>query len=100
MFYRFGLTSTESGFIASSYEIAAFACVLFVTYVGGRGHKPLWVAWGILLIGLAGVIFALPYFLAPQYTYIEKSIACHKNAINDDCQPSELRGYRYGERIL
>jgi organic anion transporter 4A len=45
MFTRFGIKSTESGLIASSYDIASFLCLLPVSYLGGRptGSKPLWI---------------------------------------------------------
>ena len=42
---RFGIKSTESGLIASSYDMASFLCLLPVSYLGGRGtgSKPVWI---------------------------------------------------------
>lgn len=92
--FRFGLSSTESGLIASCYEIAGTLVVLFVTYVGGRGHKPLWVAWGIFLIGLSGVIFSLPHFIASRYSFTKTSHVCG-DLLESSCQQKELKSFRY-----
>ena len=43
---RFDLTSKETGFIMSSYDIASVLCLIPVSYLGGMGHKPRWLATG------------------------------------------------------
>nr|CAB3266360.1 solute carrier organic anion transporter family member 4A1-like [Phallusia mammillata] len=64
---RFGLRSRDSGFIVSSYNFASLLAIPFVTYMGGKGHKPLWVGWGIVLMGLGCFVFTIPHFAAPSY---------------------------------
>ncbi|KAM6164370.1 LOW QUALITY PROTEIN: solute carrier organic anion transporter family member 4A1 [Rhynchocyon petersi] len=64
---RFDLHSYQSGLVASAYDIAACLCLTFVSYLGGSGHKPRWLGWGVLLMGLGSFIFALPHFLAGRY---------------------------------
>ncbi|XP_052040487.1 solute carrier organic anion transporter family member 4A1 isoform X2 [Apodemus sylvaticus] len=64
---RFDLHSYQSGLIASSYDIAACLCLTFVSYFGGNGHKPRWLGWGVLVLGIGSLVFALPHFTAGRY---------------------------------
>ncbi|XP_062897306.1 solute carrier organic anion transporter family member 4A1 [Mobula hypostoma] len=64
---RFDLQSYHSGMIASSYDIAACICLLFVSYFGGSGHKPRWLGWGVLIMGLGSLVFSLPHFFTSAY---------------------------------
>ncbi|XP_004716133.1 solute carrier organic anion transporter family member 4A1 [Echinops telfairi] len=64
---RFDLHSYQSGLVASAYDIAACLCLTFVSYFGGSGHKPRWLGWGVLLLGLGSFVFALPHFTTGPY---------------------------------
>jgi organic anion transporter 4A len=66
---RFGIRSTETGFIANSYDIASFLCLLPVSYLGGRGTgtKPVWIGAGLVIMGLGALLFSLPHFATPEY---------------------------------
>ncbi|XP_059920297.1 solute carrier organic anion transporter family member 4A1 isoform X1 [Gadus macrocephalus] len=64
---RFDLRSYQAGLIASSYDIAACVCLAFVSYFGGTGHKPRWLGWGVLMMALGSLVFALPHFTTPPY---------------------------------
>ncbi|XP_065142228.1 solute carrier organic anion transporter family member 4A1 [Paramisgurnus dabryanus] len=64
---RFDLRSYQAGLIASSYDIAACVCLTFVSYFGGTGHKPRWLGWGVLIMALGSLVFALPHFTTPAY---------------------------------
>ncbi|XP_050680474.1 solute carrier organic anion transporter family member 4A1 isoform X2 [Leptidea sinapis] len=66
---RFGLRSMQTGVIAGGYDMASFACLVPVTYLGGRSgaSKPRWLGWGALLMGVGSLLFALPHFLVPPY---------------------------------
>ncbi|XP_038207850.1 solute carrier organic anion transporter family member 4A1 isoform X1 [Zerene cesonia] len=66
---RFGLRSMQTGVIAGGYDMASFACLAPVTYLGGRtaASKPRWLGWGVLLMGTGSLLFALPHFLVPPY---------------------------------
>lgn len=66
---RFGLRSRQTGLVASGYDIASFLCLVPVTYFGGRvgASKPRLIAWGIILLGLGSLTFALPHFLVGPY---------------------------------
>lgn len=66
---RFGLRSSQTGLVASGYDIASFVCLVPVTYFGGRigASKPRWLGWGVILMGLGSLTFALPHFLVGPY---------------------------------
>jgi len=68
---RFDLSSKQSGFVASGYDIASVLCLIPVSYIGGRGHKPRWIAAGVLLLSLGSFVFALPHFVTDFYRYDE-----------------------------
>ncbi|CAK8680047.1 unnamed protein product [Clavelina lepadiformis] len=95
---RFELLSSEAGLIASCYDIASCVSLLFITYVGGRGHKPLWLGWGIITMGVGAVVFSLPRFIAPAYSPMLYENMCLINGtvpLNPVCSQTSLRDYRY-----
>ncbi|XP_071956000.1 solute carrier organic anion transporter family member 4A1-like [Antedon mediterranea] len=96
---RFEMPSRNAGFIASSYDLACAVLVLFVTYVGGRGHKPQWLAIGLLIMGTGSFIFALPHFTTGKYEPVvgTESVLCG-DPYEQDCDQntdSKLSNYIY-----
>ncbi|XP_043840390.1 solute carrier organic anion transporter family member 4A1 [Dromiciops gliroides] len=95
---RYDLHSYQSGLIASSYDIAACVCLTFVSYFGGTGHKPRWLGWGVLIMGLGSFVFALPQFTTSHYevNFSEESGTCGSNK-NVSCteSTSSLSNYRF-----
>uniref|UniRef100_H2Y4Q4 Solute carrier organic anion transporter family member n=1 Tax=Ciona savignyi TaxID=51511 RepID=H2Y4Q4_CIOSA len=93
---RFHLHSTETGLIASSYDVASCLLVLLITYIGGRGHKPLWIGWGVLVIGIGSIVFSLPHFFAPTYLYGEEiHNVCNSTIEQGKCSESSNIPLRY-----
>uniref|UniRef100_A0A8D3AGU4 Solute carrier organic anion transporter family member n=1 Tax=Scophthalmus maximus TaxID=52904 RepID=A0A8D3AGU4_SCOMX len=96
---RFDLRSYQTGLIASSYDIAACICLAFVSYFGGTGHKPRWLGWGVLIMALGSLVFALPHFTTPSYqvSLSEQTGMCSANRTSP-CQDQEgggLSNYRF-----
>ncbi|XP_066558357.1 solute carrier organic anion transporter family member 4A1 isoform X1 [Amia ocellicauda] len=94
---RFDLRSYQSGLIASSYDIAACICLTFVSYFGGTGHKPKWLGWGVLVMALGSLVFALPHFTTDSYRV---SVPEHTGLCSDNQTPckdasTSLSNYRY-----
>nr|CAB3266358.1 solute carrier organic anion transporter family member 4A1-like [Phallusia mammillata] len=66
---RFNLLSSESGLIVSGYDIAGCLSLLPISYLGGKGHKPRWIGWGLVLTSVGSLVLALPHFLTGPYEY-------------------------------
>ncbi|CAD6997102.1 unnamed protein product [Ceratitis capitata] len=82
---RFGLRSRQTGLVASGYDIASFVCLVPVTYFGGRvgASKPKIVAWGVILMGIGSLTFALPHFLVSSYrATMSESNVCQSGDAN------------------
>nr|XP_039271213.1 solute carrier organic anion transporter family member 4A1-like [Styela clava] len=93
---RFELQSIESGIIASSFDMAAVCALLIITFVGEDIHKPRWIGWGIFLAGLGTLLFTLPHFISPQYTFMETELynLC-ENVTVSECSTTNMRDFRY-----
>ena len=75
---RFQLRSRDIGTLFSMYEITIIVTVLPLSYFGGRGHKPIWISSGYVIMGVASLLFALPHFTTDRYAYF--SAAKSENA--------------------
>lgn len=60
---RFRMSSSESSFTVSAFEIGHLSTVLFISYIGGKMNKPRVVAFGGILCALSGLLFPLPHVL-------------------------------------
>lgn len=59
---RFKIPSRTTGLILSGNEISQILS-LILTYYGGSGHRPRWIAIGVGLSALSCLVLALPHFL-------------------------------------
>ena len=64
---RYGLSSTSTGAIASTFDAAVLVSVVFISYFGGRGHKPRWLGASLIIQAIGSFIFSLPQFLFGRY---------------------------------
>lgn len=66
---RFALSSSQTAWITSAYEVAGVPVLLVVGYVGFRLRRPFWIAGGLVLLVFAIFIYMMPHFVAPLYSY-------------------------------
>ena len=101
---RFGLTSTQTGFIASSYEIAGIPFILLISYLGALGHRTRWVALGMFLLGAGSIVYCIPHFATGVYSISESDRPaqnlCPRNSSTSDSCPAntentDLSNYFY-----
>lgn len=59
----FQLQSKMTGMIMSATEIGQICCTLLFTYYGGHGHRPRWIACGMVLFAVCSFTCSLPHFL-------------------------------------
>lgn len=59
----FQIQSKTAGVIMSATEIGQIAGGLLLSYYGGCGHRPRWIASGMFLFGASATLSALPHFL-------------------------------------
>lgn len=81
---RYRFSSTEAGLIASTFDMAVLVSVLFISYFGGKGHKPRWLGISLIVQGVGEfctsmyiqhkthrtfelMVFGLPMFLLITY---------------------------------
>lgn len=66
---RYELSSSLTGLISASYDIAFCLLSLFVSYSGERGHKPRWLAFSAFMLGVGSLTYSLPHFTSGKYEY-------------------------------
>ncbi|XP_069820773.1 solute carrier organic anion transporter family member 4C1 [Dendropsophus ebraccatus] len=78
---RYDLNSSLTGLISASYDISFCLLSLVISFYGQRGHKPRWLAFSALMIGIGAIVFSIPHFTSGTYEY--------GNRYNDVCEKSE-----------
>ena len=59
----FQIQSKTTGIIMSATEIGQIGSSLLLTYYGGQGHRPKWIAWGMILFAVSSFTCSMPHFI-------------------------------------
>ena len=89
---RFGLKSTQSGLISSTYDIGSLLVMIPVSFFGGRrlSSKPRWIGLGLLCQALGSLMWTIPHFATPIYDKSGSSEdGISSNATSQLCSSSE-----------
>ena len=100
---RYDLSSTESGTIASCYDIASVLCLIPVSYFGGLGCKPRYLGIGVIIMGVGSIVFSLPQFTSGVYnlqeTGVQTTCQTGSNSSSSLCDvdnaPESLSHFKY-----
>jgi len=68
---RFALSSSQTAWIAVSYEVAGVPALLVIGYLGSTLRRPVWMSGGLIVLGVGFGIYSIPHFAAPPYTYVD-----------------------------
>ena len=74
---RFHLKSTDTGTIASTFDIGSLLLMIPICYFGGKAgaNRPRLIALGLMMIALGALIWTIPHFATPVYNPEENTEA-------------------------
>lgn len=59
----FQIKSRTTGLLLSASEMGQICTAMLLTYYAGRGHRPRWIACGMVIFAIASFSCALPHFI-------------------------------------
>ncbi|GAB1870007.1 Solute carrier organic anion transporter family member [Camponotus japonicus] len=70
----FQIQSKTTGIIMSATEIGQIGSSLLLTYYGGQGHRPKWIAWGMILFAVSSFTCSLPHFIFGEQLILQNEM--------------------------
>ncbi|XP_013783261.1 solute carrier organic anion transporter family member 3A1-like [Limulus polyphemus] len=77
---RYQIQSKTAGIVMSATESGQIGGALLLTYYGGLGHRPRWIACGTLLCAIACFLCSAPHFLFSEEFFVSPSLRNDDNS--------------------
>jgi len=58
----------------SATEIGQIGSSLLLTYYGGQGHRPKWIAWGMILFAVSSFTCSIPHFIFGEQLILQNEL--------------------------
>jgi MFS family permease len=84
---RFNLSSSQTAWITSAYEVAGIPALLIVGYIGSKLRRPLWIASGLVILNIGIFTYTIPHYITDPYpiTSPNSSQLCSTSGSTDSC---------------
>ena len=89
-----------AGLLAGIYDLTIVIGVIFISYAGGRTHKPRFLGISAIVLSIGNFVMASPQFFFGSYKNTSSSSAqlsyeeCMSTiAVDDDCSPANIGAY-------
>lgn len=97
---RYSFSSVLAGLRAVAYDVTIVIGVVFISYFGGKSHKPRFLGISLIILGIGNLVTASPQFLfgsSNQNTdvsiYEECKVDDMSSDINEDCIPTDIGAF-------
>ncbi|XP_068141904.1 solute carrier organic anion transporter family member 74D [Drosophila tropicalis] len=87
----FQIKSKTTGFLLSASEMGQICTAMLLTYFAGRGHRPRWIACGMVLFSIAAFACALPHFIFGEQLMHSSVILQQQQQQQQQQQPSLMQ---------
>ena len=81
---RYQFTTVAAGLISVAYDATVTVSILFISYFGGKAHRPRWLGVSLIVMGIGALLFASPQFLYGRYEVGSVSGQQELELCNDD----------------
>lgn len=78
------IPSKTTGIIMSATEIGQIGGALLLTYYGGQGHRPKWIACGMVIFAAASILCATPHFIFMDDSIVATRAGANVSGISRD----------------
>ena len=80
----FGLSSSESGWLMTIWELGHLLITIVASYFGSRAHVPVVMGFATVICGISGFITAMPHFFVYVDSFDRTSLEHNTTASNDN----------------
>ena len=96
---RYSFSSTLAGLMLVSFEMTVVIGVIFISYFGGKTHKPRFLGISLLFLGAGGFVMASPQFFFGSYRQSQEFQMSNEECLSsefittEDCSSANIGAY-------